>query len=141
MATYKEVPAIRPLEEQFLLASDSPSGLRYRAGGCRGPVAGSPCTVFYPYTERERFEGQHLYPMNFEVHVQTGWDVTDLGFTFDCYAQYEVLPAAMVREHLELVREIELLTAIVQGGQKQRPAARVHPMKPQAKTVRISARD
>ncbi|MFS7383517.1 hypothetical protein AB6870_15750 [Rahnella inusitata] len=116
MATYNEVPVIRTLEDQFLLADDSPSGLRHWAGGWIGPVAGTPCTVFYPYTEYERFDGQHLCPMNYEIHVQTGWDVIDLGFTYDCYAQYEVLPATFVRKYLELVREIELLTAIVLKG-------------------------
>jgi len=116
MATYNEVPVVRTLEEQFLLADDSPSGLRHWAGGWIGPVAGTPCNVFYPYSEAERFAGQHLCPMDYEVRVQTGWNVVDLGFTYDCYAQYEVLPATSVREYLELVREIELLTAIVLIG-------------------------
>ena len=77
---YKEIPGIKPIYEQFVLADDSPSGLRHRVGGDTGPVAGTPCTVFFPGEGRELFRQQHLQPMNYEVHIHTGWrDVTDLG--------------------------------------------------------------
>ncbi|CAB1225359.1 hypothetical protein [Serratia liquefaciens] len=137
---YKEIPGIKPIDEQFTLAADSPSGLRHRTGVDTGPVAGTPCTVFFPGEERELFRQQHLQPMNYEVHVHTGWrDVTYLGFGYDIDREFQYVPAEVVREHLELTREIQLLTAIVQGGQKQRPASPVQHLKSHAKTVRISA--
>ncbi|HCT9096931.1 TPA: hypothetical protein OUB62_004352 [Serratia liquefaciens] len=136
----KEIPGIKLIDEQFTLAADSPSGLRHRAGGDTGPFAGTPCTVFFPGEERERLREQYLQPMNYEVHVHTGWrDVTDLGFGYDIDREFQYVPAEVVREHLELTREIQLLTAIVQGGQKQRPVAPVQHLKSHAKTVRISA--
>lgn len=137
---YKEIPGIKPIDEQFTLAADSPSGLRHRTGGDTGPVAGSPCTVFFPGEERERLREQHLQPMNYEVHVHTGWrDVMELGFGYDIDREFQYVPAEIVREHLELTREIQLLTAIVQGGQKQPPVALVQHLTSRAKTVRISA--
>ncbi|CAI1190447.1 Uncharacterised protein [Serratia ficaria] len=137
---YKEIPEIPRLEEQFVLADDSPSGLRYwlpgLVSGTGGPVAGTPCTTFYPGEEREQLRHQHLWPMNFEVHVQTGWkDIMDLGFGYDIDSELRYVPAEVVREHLQLVREIQLLTAIVK---KNRPEQRQKQPQHRGKTVYLS---
>jgi chemotaxis response regulator CheB len=63
----------------------------------------------------------------------------ELGFGYDIDREFQYVPAEIVREHLELTREIQLLTAIVQGGQKQPPVALVQHLTSRAKTVRISA--
>ncbi|WP_440481963.1 hypothetical protein [Serratia marcescens] len=137
---YKEIPGIKPIDEQFVLADDSPSGLRHRVGGDTGPVAGTPCMVFFPGEGRELFRQQHLQPMNYEVHIHTGWrDVTDLGFGYTAERELQYVPAELVREQLELKREIQLLTAIVQAGQGQRPVTPALHLKSRTKTVRIPA--
>ncbi|CAI1721136.1 Uncharacterised protein [Serratia grimesii] len=138
---YKEIPEIPCLEEQFVLADDSPSGLRYRlagsVGGAGGPVAGTPCTMFYPGEEREQLRHQHLWPMNFEVHVQTSWkDIMDLGFGYDIDRELRYVPAEVVRERLQLAREIQLLTAIVERNSREQGQKQP---RYQGKTVHISA--
>ncbi|QNK33411.1 hypothetical protein HF675_04965 [Serratia sp. JUb9] len=137
---YKEIPDIPRLEEQFVLADDSPSGLRHRlagtVGGAGGPIAGTPCTVYWPGEEREQHRKQHLAPMNYEVHVQVGWkNIMFVGHGYDIDNECQYVPAEVVREHLQLAREIQLLTAIVD---KDRPEQRQEQPQHRGKTVYLS---
>ncbi|MBI0437821.1 hypothetical protein E4659_03515 [Dickeya dianthicola] len=119
-----QVPA---LHESLCLADDSPSGIRYRVSGCFGNlspscVAGLPSVITsWPPDVAETFRGQFLHPLDYEVPVQIGWDIQEIGEgLWDVNPIIETFPAAEVRaalKYLELEREINLLTGIVECEQ------------------------
>ncbi|MCI4215682.1 hypothetical protein MRO97_07300 [Dickeya dianthicola] len=121
-----QVPA---LHESLCLANDSPSGVRYSVQGFLGAriptcVAGLPTVqTSWPPAVAEAFRGQHLHPLDYEVSVQTGWDIQEIGEgLWDVNPLLETFPAAEVRaalKHLELEREIQLLTRIVEADKEQ----------------------
>lgn len=121
-----QVPA---LHESLCLANDSPSGVRYSVQGFLGAriptcVAGLPTVqTSWPPDVAEAFRGQHLHPLDYEVSVQTGWDIQEIGEgLWDVNPLLETFPAAEVRaalKHLELEREIQLLTRIVEADKEQ----------------------
>ncbi|ACX86698.1 hypothetical protein F6Q06_11460 [Pectobacterium parmentieri] len=121
-----QVPA---LHESLCLANDSPSGIRYSVQGFLGAriptcVAGLPTVqTSWPPDVAEAFRGQHLHPLDYEVSVQTGWDIQEIGEgLWDVNPLLETFPAAEVRaalKHLELGREIQLLTRIVEADKEQ----------------------
>ncbi|HGE9140763.1 TPA: hypothetical protein ACGBQ6_003032 [Yersinia enterocolitica] len=121
-----QVPA---LHESLCLANDSPSGVRYSVQGFLGAriptcVAGLPTVqTSWPPDTAETFRGQHLHPLDYEVSVQTGWDIQEIGEgLWDVNPMLEIFPAAEVRaalKHLELEREIQLLTRIVVADKEQ----------------------
>ncbi|EOY2416041.1 hypothetical protein OGV36_18585 [Citrobacter sp. Cb008] len=121
-----QVPA---LHESLCLANDSPSGIRYRVSSSLGVhvptcVAGLPTVISsWPPDVAETFRGQHLHPLDYEVSVQTGWDIQEIGEgLWDVNPLLETFPAAEVRaalKHLELEREIQLLTRIVETDKEQ----------------------
>ncbi|EPH0496005.1 hypothetical protein R2533_002744 [Enterobacter asburiae] len=121
-----QVPA---LHESLCLANDSPSGVRYSVQGFLGAriptcVAGLPTVqTSWPPDVAEAFRGQHLHPLDYEVSVQTGWDIQEIGEgLWDVNPLLETIPAAEVRaalKHLELEREIQLLTRIVEADKEQ----------------------
>ena len=121
-----QVPA---LHESLCLANDSPSGVRYSVQGFLGAriptcVAGVPTVqTSWPPAVAEAFRGQHLHPLDYEVSVQTGWDIQEIGEgLWDVNPLLETFPAAEVRaalKHLELEREIQLLTRIVEADKEQ----------------------
>lgn len=121
-----QVPA---LHESLCLANDSPSGLRYSVQGFFGAriptcVAGLPTIqTSWPPDVAEAFRGQHLHPLDYEVSVQTGWDIQEIGEgLWDVNPMLETFPAAEVRsalKYLELEREIQLLTRIVEADKEQ----------------------
>ena len=77
-----QVPA---LHESLCLANDSPSGIRYSVQGFLGAriptcVAGLPTVqTSWPPDVAEAFRGQFLHPLDYEVSVQTGWDIQEIG--------------------------------------------------------------
>ncbi|AJC68339.1 hypothetical protein MJO48_03855 [Dickeya fangzhongdai] len=119
-----QVPA---LHESLCLANDSPSGVRHSVQcslGARIPtcVAGLPTVqASWPPDLAETFRGQFLYPLDYEVPVQIGWDIQEIGEgLWDVNPIIETFPAAGVRaalKYLELEREIHLLTGIVEREQ------------------------
>ncbi|MEQ9843784.1 hypothetical protein [Pectobacterium brasiliense] len=119
------------LHEKLCLASDSPSGIRYSVSGSLGVrvpacVAGLPSVITsWPPEAAEKFRGQLLHPLDYEVPVQTGWDIQEIGEgMWDVNPVMEVFPAAEVRavlKHMELEREIRLLTEIVNREQSIDP--------------------
>lgn len=121
-----QVPA---LHESLCLANDSPSGVRYSVQGFLGAriptcVAGLPTVqTSWPPDVAEAFRGQHLHPLDYEVSVQTGWDIQEIGEgLWDVNPLLETFPVAEVRaalKHLELEREIQLLTRIVEADKEQ----------------------
>ncbi|AVT57401.1 hypothetical protein [Pectobacterium versatile] len=121
-----QVPA---LHESLCLANDSPSGIRYSVQGFLGTriptcVAGLPTVqTSWPPDVAEAFRGQFLHPLDYEVSVQTGWDIQEIGEgLWDVNPLLETFPAAEVRaalKHLELEREIQLLTRIVEADKEQ----------------------
>lgn len=121
-----QVPA---LHESLCLANDSPSGVRHSVQGFLGAriptcVAGLPTVqTSWPPDVAETFRGQHLHPLDYEVSVQTGWDIQEIGEgLWDVNPLLETFPAAEVRaalKYLELEREIQLLTRIVEADKEQ----------------------
>lgn len=131
-----QVPA---LHESLCLANDSPSGIRYSVQGFLGAriptcVAGLPTVqTSWPPDVAEAFRGQFLHPLDYEVSVQTGWDIQEIGEgLWDVNPLLETFPAAEVRaalKHLELEREIQLLTEVVEREQCNTSTKRKRPAK------------
>ena len=103
------------------LSSTSPSGVRYTVEmmpGRRVPsvVAGTPVYTGWPPDKAAPQQGQYLYPMDYEIAVQVGWLIEEIAIGMWIVEPDLVsAPAAIVRELLDLRREIKLLTAIVQA--------------------------
>lgn len=102
----------------LMLSSTSPSGVRYclefMGQAVESAVAGTPVHTAWPPDVAERQRGQCLYPMDYSVYVQTGWCIEE--FAVGMWNVEPVLcdvPAAAVREALEIRREIRLLTELV----------------------------
>lgn len=107
----------------FCLSNDSPSGVRYCVGvmGQRvsSVVAGTPVHTFWPPEREQMHRGQCLYPMNYSIYVQTGWCVDEVAQgMWNIEPDLCEVPASLVREALEVRREIRLLTEIVNREKK-----------------------
>lgn len=108
----KDRPVLKHVWEQYALADDSPSGLRYRsAGGGLSVVAGCPREPTWPY---DQSMAQHcIEPRSYGVSVVIDWEGEDLGGFMNWTMVLETVEAGVIRailqEHAELEREIELL--------------------------------
>lgn len=98
------------------LSSTSPSGIRYCVdvmGEITPSVpAGTPTHTQWPPSVSST--GHCLYPMDYSVHIQTGWDIQEIAVgMWDVQPTLQDVPAAVVREALEIQREIQLLAHVV----------------------------
>jgi len=112
----KDVPAP---EHYIALCDESPSGMHWRSGDIVLQLTFGSCTEEYrtwPPDEAEHYKGQCLFPLNYQCHIQTGWKIEPVGSAWEVERIMDWLPAAVVREYLQTVREIELLKAVVQRG-------------------------
>ncbi len=100
------------------LSDTSPSGVRYcvevMGQMSASAVAGTPVHTAWPPDVAEQQRGQCLYPMDYSIHIQTGWSIQDIAVgMWDVQPSLCEIPAAAVREALEIRREIRLLTQLV----------------------------
>lgn len=100
------------------LSNTSPSGVRYclevMGQLSASAVAGTPVHTAWPPDVAEQQRGQCLYPMDYSIHIQTGWSIQDIAVgMWDVQPSLCEIPAAAVREALEIRREIRLLTQLV----------------------------
>lgn len=100
------------------LSDTSPSGVRYcvevMGQLSASAVAGTPVHTAWPPDVAEQQRGQCLYPMDYVIHVQTGWSIQDIAVgMWDVQPELCEVPAAAVREALEIRREIHLLAELV----------------------------
>lgn len=108
----KERPKLQHVWEQYGLADDSPSGLRYMtAGGGLSVVAGCPREPTWPH---DKSMAMHcIQPRSYDVSVIIDWEGEDLGGFMNWTMVLETVEAGVIREiiqeHTELEREIELL--------------------------------
>lgn len=112
-----EFDALRSLT----LSNTSPSGVRYCVEVMGQPipsaVAGTPVHTTWPPLMAEQQRGQCLYPMDYVIHVHTGWDIEEISVgMWNIEPVLCDVPAAAVREALELQREIRLLEQVVTAG-------------------------
>lgn len=114
----KEVP---PVQSYACLSNESPSGMRWRSGETVLPLTfgTSEDIQTWPPEVAEHYKGQHLFPLGYQCHIQTGWKIQPLGSGWEVERAMEWFPAAVVREHLQLQREVELLGEVVRRGKEQ----------------------
>ncbi|WP_052651541.1 hypothetical protein [Pantoea ananatis] len=103
---------------RLTLSDTSPSGVRYRVEvmGQLIPsaVAGLPVHTAWPPEMAEQHRGQCLYPMDYRIHVQTGWCIDEIAIgMWNIEPVLCDVPAATVREALEIRREIQLLEQLI----------------------------
>ncbi|QHJ82428.1 MAG: hypothetical protein [Bacteriophage sp.] len=111
-----EVP---PIESYACLSDTSDSGLRWCTGDTVLPIVFGSCNEDYcvwPPDKAEQYKGQHLFPLSYQCHIQTGWSIEKMGAQWNVERIMEWFPASAVREYLEIQREIRLLTAVVANG-------------------------
>ncbi|WP_145004818.1 hypothetical protein [Pseudomonas oryzihabitans] len=111
MVWSREEPDVPGLSREFVLADDSPSGLRFMVAGWRGPVAGCPRESTWP-KNMER-EGAHLHPKSYVISVLVGWErflpERDGWFWIRKVEQRHCNDVRDALEHELLLQEIELL--------------------------------
>lgn len=103
---------------RLTLSDTSPSGVRYcvevMGQMVESAVAGTPVHTEWPPEMAEQQRGQYLYPMDYVIHVQTGWSVDEIALgMWNIEPELCDVPAAAVREALEMRREIHLLSQLV----------------------------
>lgn len=110
--TLKRRPAPEPLPslyDGYCIADDSPSGLRWMVAGRPSVVIGTPREVHWPNGAPEGWMG----PLSYEMYIEVDQVVHAFGGVYDVERNCEYHPAprirALLREQLELAREIELL--------------------------------
>ncbi|WLS81259.1 hypothetical protein Q3V30_22620 (plasmid) [Erwinia pyri] len=111
-----EVP---PVQSYACLSNESPSGMQWRSGDTVLPLTFGSCDDVlrtWPPDVAEQYKHQHLFPMSYQCYIQTGWSIEKIGSAWEVERAMEWFPAAVVREHLELQREIELLAGVVARG-------------------------
>jgi len=112
------LPRDVPVPEQYIaLCDDSPSGMRWRSGDTILQLTFGSCSEEYrvwPPDVAEQYKGQHLFPLSYQCHMQTGWKIEPVGSAWEVEREMKWFPAAAVREYLQTIREIELLEVVVQ---------------------------
>lgn len=102
----------------LMLSSTSPSGVRYclefMGQAVESAIAGTQVRTAWPPDVAEQQRGQCLYPMDYNVYVQTGWCIEEIAVgMWNVEPVLCDVPAAAVREALEIRREIRLLAHLV----------------------------
>lgn len=115
-----QLPSSTPAPEHYIaLCDESPSGMRWRSGETILQLTFGSCSDEYcvwPPDEAEQYKGQHVFPLSYQCHVQTGWKIEPVGSAWEVEREMQWFPAASVREYLQTIREIELLEAVVKRG-------------------------
>lgn len=102
----------------LMLSNTSPSGVRYclefMGQAVESAVAGTPVYTPWPPEMAELQRGHCLYPMDYVIHVQIGWNVDEIAVgMWNIEPELCDVPAAAVREALEIRREVSLLAELV----------------------------